>query len=106
MTAKDDTQKLLQSLNPDSQAFAKAVATMRLENTQLRQQIAELKPEYDQLWRILIVILHAQPRRELRIHKTQFLRFKEEYRIDRTWDKYTEEMVVRLLTVHDEPSAE
>jgi hypothetical protein len=100
----DDVKKLLRMLTPDQQAFAKSVATMKLENDTLRAQLAQLKPEYDELWKVMIVVLHAQPDKALRIHKSQFLRFKEEYRVDRTYDKETGEVVLRLLTVHDKPT--
>ena len=77
---------------------------MKFENKYLTQQTSELSKAYDELWKVMIVILHAQPRNELRIHESQFLRFKSEYRIDRTWDGEKKEVVLRLLTVHDEPT--
>ena len=105
MTAHDEVQKLLQALPQDQQNFAKAVTVMRLENTTFRKQLADLKDAYDGLWKVLVVILDLAPDKTLRIHKTQFLRFKEEYRIDRTYDEETEEVVLRLLTVFDDPTS-
>ena len=100
----DKIQDLLKALTPDHQNFAKAVATMQLENKMLTTQIAGLKNQHEEIWKVMLVILDVQPDRELRIHESQFLRFKEEYRIDRTWDKETKEIVMRLLTVFDEPT--
>jgi len=93
-------------LTPDQQNFAKAVATMRIENKTLHRQLADLKDAYDNLWKIMTVILHAQPTKTLRIHESQFLRFKEEYRIDRTFDEKTKEVVVKLLALTDDTKAE
>ena len=98
----DKIQDLLKALTPDQQNFAKAVATMQLENKMLTTQIAGLKEQHEEIWKVMLVILDVQPDRELRIHESQFLRFKEEYRIDRTWDEKTKEIVMRLLTVFDE----
>lgn len=79
---------------------------MQLENKLSRQQIADLSNAYDDLWKVMIVILHAQPGNELRIHRSQFLRFKEEYRIDKKVDEETNEVVLRLLTLYDDVSKE
>ena len=100
--AQDEIQKILKQLPPEQRHFAEAVTTMKLENRTLRQQITDLKSAYDELWKVIIVILHAQPGNELRIHESQFLRFKHEYRVDRTVDKDKHEVVLRLLTLHDE----
>jgi len=102
MKTQDEIKKLLSTLSPDQQAFAKAVTLMRIEHATMTQQLADIKPFYDDLYKIMLVILHAQPSRELRIHDSQFLRFKEEYRIDRMYDKEKSEVVIRLLTVHDD----
>lgn len=96
-----DTQKLLKQLSPEHRQFAQSVASMQIENKVARQQIVDLKAAYDDLWKVMIVILHAQPDNVLRIHESQFLRFKHEYRIDKTWDDETKEVVLRLLTLHD-----
>ena len=104
MTADKQIQDLLKTLTPDQQNFAKAVTLMRIENKTLTQQLVELKKQHDDLWKVMIVLLDVQPGKELRIHESQFKRFKEEYRIDRTWDEETKEIVMRLLTVFDDPA--
>ncbi len=93
---------LLDKMTPDQQAFAQSVAMSRVENRVYQQQLVELKSAYDELWKVMIVILHAYPDHEMRIHESQFLRFKDEYRIDRKWDAKTKEVVLRLLTLHDD----
>ena len=104
MTADKQIQDLLKTLTPDQQNFAKAVTLMRIENKTLTQQLVELKKQHDDLWKVMIVLLDVQPEKELRIHESQFKRFKEEYRIDRTWDEEAKEIVMRLLTVFDDPA--
>ena len=104
MTADKQIQDLLKTLTPDQQNFAKAVTLMRIENKTLTQQLVELKEQHDHLWKVMIVLLDVQPSKELRIHESQFKRFKEEYRIDRTWDEEAKEIVMRLLTVFDDPA--
>ena len=104
MTADKQIQDLLKTLTPDQQNFAKAVTLMRIENKTLHQQLADLKKQHDDLWKVMIVLLDVQPGKELRIHESQFKRFKEEYRIDRTWDEETKEIVMRLLTVFEDPA--
>jgi hypothetical protein len=68
----------------------------------LSKQISDLQAAYDDLWKVMIVILHAQPGNTLRIHESQFLRFKSEYRIDKRYDEDLHEVVLKLLTVHDD----
>ena len=99
----DKVQELLKQLTPDQQHLAKGIATLRIENKALQQQVAELTKQHDDLWKVIVVILDNQPKKELRVHESQFKRFKEEYRIDRTWDDESKEIVMRLLTVFDEP---
>ena len=106
MPTDEQVKNLMNSLAPDQQAFAQHIAEVQLQNKLYAQQLADLQRAYDDLWKPMICILHAQPGRELRIHETQFLRFKHEYRIDRTFDKDKREVVLRLLTVHDEPTAD
>ncbi len=99
---KDDkVRKLMARLTPDQLAFAKNVALTSAQNKIFTQQLGDLQSNYDELWKVLIVILHAQPDNTLRIHNSQFLRFKHEYRIDRSFDEERQEVVLRLLTVHD-----
>lgn len=73
-------------------------STMRtqVESKFLREQIRALREEYDELWKIIIVILDAMEGKEMRIHNSQFLRFKEEYRIDREFDSESDEVILRL----------
>ena len=104
MPTEKQIQDLLKTLTPDQQHFAKAVTLMRVENKALTQQLVELKDQHDHLWKVVIVILDVQPSKELRIHDSQFLRFKEEYRIDRTYDEGAKEVVLKLLTVFDDPA--
>ena len=92
---------LLDRLTPQQQAFAKATAQTNLQNKVLSKQLAEMKAQYDDLWKVVIVILDASPDKELRIHESQFLRFKEEYRIDKRLDNETKEVVLKLLTLLD-----
>lgn len=106
---KDTMQDVLAKLAPDQQAFARHVAEQQVQNRLLVRQIADMKAQYDDLWKVMIVVLDAcgiaPGGKELRIHESQFLRFKEEYRIDRTFDASTREVVIKLLTVFDEPTA-
>lgn len=105
MTTEKQVEQLLRQLTPDQQHFTKAVAAMQLENKMLTQQLIELKEQHGHLWKVMLVILDVQPGKELRVHESQFLRFKEEYRIDRSWDKKSKEVVLKLLTVLDDPTS-
>lgn len=96
-----DVENLMKVFTPQQQALVRAMAEDRVQNKLYERQLAELKKQYDDLWKVMIVILHAQPANTLRIHETQFLRFKEEYRLDRTFDNETKEVVLRLLTLRD-----
>ena len=103
MGQKDEkVRKLLNSLRPEQRAFFESLATTRAQNHIYEQQLKEIKEAYDDLWKVVIVILHAQPENTLRIHESQFLRFKHEYRIDKQLDVATKEVVLKLLTLHDE----
>lgn len=106
MTAEEEVQRLLSKLTPDQQNFAKAVAAMKLENRMLSEQVQRMKAQYDDLWKVMIVVLDVQPEKTLRVHESQFLRFREEYRVDRTYDVEKHEVVLRLMTVFDEPVSE
>lgn len=98
---EDKIKTLLKQLTPDQQAITKTLTLNKFELADLRHIVSTLKREYDELWKILLVVIHSCPSKELRIHQSQFLRFKEEYRLDRSWDEETGEMVVRLLTITD-----
>jgi hypothetical protein len=99
---QDEVKKMLEKFSPDERGFMEAVATDRIQNKMYEQQIAQLQEAHDQLWKVLITLLSAEEKKEIRIHKTKFLRFKGEYRIDRTFDEEKGELVLRLLAVTDE----
>ena len=102
MKSQQDVQNLLKQLTPDQQAIAQTLALLKIENQSLSEALAKVKEAYDPLYKTMIAICHAMPGREYRIHKSQFLRFKSEYRIDSRFDEGTGEMVFRLLTISDE----
>ncbi len=102
----DQVKNVLNSLTADQRGFVQAVTEMKVQNKVYERQLVELKRAYDELWKVWIVLLHAQPGNVLRIHESQFLSFNEEYRVDRTFDKEKREVVLRLLTVHDEPTVD
>ena len=90
---------------PTEIAVAKAVAAIKAENALLKRDLQILRGEYDQLYRVLVVLLHQGKEHgfeELSIHRSQFLRFEEEYRIERKWDAVNEEMVFRLKMLGEE----
>lgn len=101
MSQHKDVKKLLESLSPDQQAVAKTIAILKLENKELARQVEALKKDHQDLYKVMLVVLDACEDRELRIHETQFLRFREEYRIEREFDKGTKEVVLKLLTLKD-----
>lgn len=89
-------------LTPDQYAFAQSVATMRAENKLLNNRVAALTRDYDELWKVFICFLHACDEHELRMHKSNMLRFKESYRVDRWYDEETEEYVWKLKGLTDD----
>lgn len=97
----DSVQKMMKQLTPDQQNIAKTLAAMRVENETMRNRLGKLTTEYDELWKVMIVVCDACPDKELRIHRSQFKRFKDEYRIARSYDKETDEMVLKLKTLTD-----
>lgn len=99
MVARVD--KVLMNFTPEQRGFAEAVTTMKIENAQMRKQLADLKTNYDELWKIIITLLDFMPEKEMRIHESQFLRFKEEYRMEKDFDKETGEVVLKLRTFVD-----
>lgn len=101
MNAEEEVQKLLKTLSTDERAFAEEFARTRIENRMLQRQAQVLRKDYDELYKVLVVILDVAYDSELRVHKSQFKRFKEEYRIDRSFDEKTQEMVLHLKTVGD-----
>jgi hypothetical protein len=101
MTTRDEIENRLKQFTPEQQHFAKAFATMKLENKMLREGLAKANEAYESIFKPFLVIVHASEGKELRIHKSQFLRFKDEYRIDSRFDEETEEMVFSLKTLKD-----
>jgi len=97
-----EAQQTFANLSAEDQGVLQAVAQLRVENRVMSQNFAQLRQAYDSLYAVMITLLHTQPDRELRIHKSQFLRFKKEYRIDQKAEG--EEIVLRLLTVTDKIS--
>jgi len=85
---------------PEEQGVLQAIAQLRVEHRVLTESFAHLRAAYDSLYAVMITLLDAQPDHELRIHQSQFLRFKREYRIDQKVEG--EEIVLRLLTITDE----
>lgn len=102
MPTDDKAQKLMKLLTPDQLGVAKTLTLNKIELEHLRQAVAALQKQNDDLYKVMLVILAHEANGELRIHETQFLRFKEEYRIDRTFDEETKEVVLRLKTLTDE----
>jgi hypothetical protein len=102
MTIQDEIKRTLSHFSPDERAFAEHVAELRIKCKMYEQQIASLTKDHADLWKVMLVILDVQPDKTLRIQDSQFLRFKEEYRIDRFYDEKSHEVVLRLLTVHDD----
>jgi len=92
-------QKALAQFTPEEQGALQAMATMRVEHGVMRKQLAELKSAYDSLYSVMVTLLDAMPNREIRLHASQMLRFKAEYRIDQKIEN--EEIVLRLLTLTD-----
>ena len=98
----EEAKKLMKQLTPAQLGVAKTLTLNKLELEHLRRAVAVLQEQYDSLYKIMLVVLDAQPDRELRIHETQFLRFKEEYRIDRTFGEESKEVVLKLKTLTDD----
>lgn len=101
MDIEDEVKQLLSMFQPDERAFAEEFARTRIENRMLQHQATVLRKDYDELYKVLVVILDVAYDKELRVNKTQFKRFKEEYRIDRSFDEKTQEVVLRLKTLRD-----
>lgn len=99
--AEEEVKELLKSLAPEQRAVAENIARLQIENRMLQRQAKVLRDAYDDLYKVMIVILDCCHDKELRINDTQFMRFKEEYRIDRTHDELTHEVVLRLRTLRD-----
>jgi tRNA-dihydrouridine synthase len=101
MHKREQIQKMLSRLSPDQQAIARDYARMKLENANLIQALKETKEAYESIYKPFITIIHAYPDHVCRIHESQFLRFKDEYRIESRFDEETREMVYTLKTLTD-----
>lgn len=99
-----DIKKLMDQLTPDQRAVAQTLTTYKMENTMLKAQNTALAKEHKDLYKILILLLKYYQeigQEDLRIHKSQFLKFTDEYRIDRTFDVEREEVVLKLVHIKD-----
>jgi hypothetical protein len=99
---KNKIKGLLDELTPEKKAIAKSFIEQKVQIAMLQQQVKTISVLYDDLFKLFIVILDFMPDQELRIHESQFLRFKEEYRIDFERNPLTEEHIYRLA-VKKEP---
>jgi len=100
--SKEELEKALKQFSPDQRGFAEAFATEKIENRQCQLALTELSKQHSDMYRILITILVHQPEKTIKIHNTKFLAFKEEYRIDRTYDEVEECVVLKLKTLTDD----
>lgn len=93
-------EQILKQFTPEQQQFGKAVATMRIENKTLHNRVSALQRDYDEMWKVMLVVLDACDDKELVIHESNLMRFKEEYRIDRR--KIGKEIHLKLKTVTED----
>lgn len=99
-----DVKRLMDQLTPDQRGVARTLATYKVENTLLTAQNKALAKEHADLYKIMILLLHYYKERgqeDIRVHKSQFLRFADEYRIDRSYDQEREEVVLKLVHIRD-----
>lgn len=101
MGSKNKAKAILNQLTPDQQAFTRHVAELKVNNKLMEKQLEELKSAYDELYKVMIVILHASGDKGLMIHESQFMRFKDEYRIETKFDDKKREMSLKLKTLFD-----
>jgi uncharacterized protein (DUF3084 family) len=92
----------LSKLRPDQVAAVKLVGQLKMENLQLQRDLMRLKQQYDPLYQVMTAIAHASPGHEYVIHQSQFLRFKDEYRLKVWVGEADESLHIKLLTIHDE----
>lgn len=90
----------LAQFSPQERGVLEEIARLRVEHKIYEKQLVDLKAAYDSLYTAMITILHAMPDKEIRLHKSQFLRFKAEYRIDQKAEG--DEVVLKLLTLTDD----
>ena len=99
-----DAQRFLDKLTPDQRAVAETIATLRVENKMLQAQVTNLKEDHGELFRVMLVILAELKETTgdpMRIHNTQFLKLEDSWRIQRSYDESTEEVVLELKTIKD-----
>jgi hypothetical protein len=99
MKSKETVKKILANFTPEQRGLAESIATLKAENKLYYQQLSDLKEQHADLWKLIITILAMLPKKELRFHKSQFLRFKEEYRVLQTFEG--DEVVLTLKTLTD-----
>lgn len=75
---------------------AETIATLRLENKNLWAAMAKIQPQQKRLYHLMTTIVHACHGHEMRIHESQMLRLKDEYRLDERFDKTTREFVLKV----------
>jgi hypothetical protein len=108
----NEIENLERLLSPDQQAIAKTIASLRVENRMLKARVESLTQEHQDLWKVMVVLLdHYKVNLDtpqLRIHESQFKRFDESYRIQRTVEEAEDggkEVVLELLYVTDTAKA-
>lgn len=100
--SQKEVERILKTFTSDQRAIAETIAQLRIENRQYELSQSELSSQHADMYKILITILANHPKRELRIHDTQFLRFKDEYRIDRSYDENDNCVVLKLKALTDD----
>ena len=101
-TNKKEIQKLLSKFTPEQRGMLEHYSEVKIQNKIYEKQLTELKSAYDNLYKVMIVLLHADKDHELRMHKSHFLRFKDEYRIDTYTDDKSDEFVMKLKALTEE----
>jgi hypothetical protein len=97
-----DVESAVAKLSPEQRAIMDTLKQLIAEAENFSMQLRVLKKDYDDLYRVFIVILSKLKEQgvdEYRIHKSQFKRFNTMYRIDRDYDPETGEVIFRLLTL-------
>ena len=101
-TNKAEIKKLLSKFTPEQRGMLEHYTELKIQNQIYEKQLSELKSAYDDMYKVMIVLLHVDKDHELRMHKSHFLRFKDEYRIDTYTDPKTEEFVMKLKALAEE----
>lgn len=95
---------IAQKFSTPQREVAQTIASLRVENKFLRNGMDTLKKEYDFLWKLIVMTVDQYPRGEMRIHQSHFIRMFDMYRIDRSFDEETDEIVLKLLIVGEDES--